>query len=258
MMVFRGSRGVFSLVSGRGGGYRLAGPLVELARTDRLAMNNPREVTAFVPNFSMRGGEILLAAWLLLRSISLGHCRSRVLDGYVGASTGGVAVSSFSRLPLQLLLNPRCVCAWRSHAGKKGALFAPCFSLFAFRCLFFVVFVFLLVFFFFSSFLRAIQAVRIKQVVRPFLIRSPGGISIVSPKVDDPCLFSFILSSLPLSFRRLRKPFEAVIHTQESTHKVRKFASRMALRRMQLTLYATHRTPHGALCAWSTRFLSDR
>ena len=41
-------------------------------------------------------------------------------------------------------------------------------------------------------------------------------------------------------------PFNAVIHMQESTHKVPKPASHAVLRRMQLTLHATRPTPHGA------------
>ena len=52
--------------------------------------------------------------------------------------------------------------------------------------------------------------------------------------------------------------FEAVIHMQEGTHKVRK-ASLVVLRTMQLTLLATCRTPHDAsglvhaMFAWSAK-----
>ena len=40
--------------------------------------------------------------------------------------------------------------------------------------------------------------------------------------------------------------FEAVVHMQESTHKVPKSASPLVVGRMQLTLGATRQTPHGA------------
>ena len=45
----------------------------------------------------------------------------------------------------------------------------------------------------------------------------------------------------------LYKLFDAVIHTQESTHKVPTSASQAVLSRIQVTLHATRRKPHGAL-----------
>ena len=54
-------------------------------------------------------------------------------------------------------------------------------------------------------------------------------------------------------------PFEAVIHIQRSTHKVRKSASQVILSRMQITLHATCPTPNGAsrlvraMPAWSAK-----
>ena len=55
------------------------------------------------------------------------------------------------------------------------------------------------------------------------------------------------------------KSFDAVIHMQESAHKVPQSASQAALSRMQLTLHATRRTPRGAsrlmqpISAWSVK-----
>ena len=55
------------------------------------------------------------------------------------------------------------------------------------------------------------------------------------------------------------KQVNAVVHMQESTHNVPKSASQAVLSRMQLTLHATRRSPHGASClaqamlAWSVK-----
>ena len=69
--------------------------------------------------------------------------------------------------------------------------------------------------------------------------------------------YSFFLAST--ARKGCRFPADAVIHMQESTgtHKVPKSASQAVLSRMQLTLHATRRTPHGAsglaqaMSAWS-------
>ena len=52
--------------------------------------------------------------------------------------------------------------------------------------------------------------------------------------------------------------FEAVIHMQESTRNVPKTVGQMVLSRMQLTLHAIRRIPHGASRAWCTRCLLGR
>ena len=61
--------------------------------------------------------------------------------------------------------------------------------------------------------------------------------------------------------RKQRNSLLAVIHRQESRHQVPKSVLRAVLGRMQFTLHATRRTPHGAsrmvqaMSAWSTQCL---
>ena len=48
------------------------------------------------------------------------------------------------------------------------------------------------------------------------------------------------------NIRNLMNLFEAVIHKQESRHRVPRSASHVVLSRTKLTLHTTRRTPHGA------------
>ena len=79
------------------------------------------------------------------------------------------------------------------------------------------------------------------------MVRNPRGRYIVSP-----------LLSLEAATRNKTKN-EDVIRMQESTYKVRKSASQVGLSKMQRTLLATRRTPHGAsrlvhaVSAWSVK-----
>ena len=88
--------------------------------------------------------------------------------------------------------------------------------------------------------------------------KTRGNVHFVSPTEFD-TFFSHPHLHLQPPHRKQSNSFDAVIHVQERTRIVTESASKEVRRRMQLTLHAIRRTPHGdsrlvlAMSSWSVK-----